>query len=214
MGHSFNDIELLERALTHRSASGINNERFEFLGDSILGFIIADELFNRFESADEGQLSRLRAGLVKRETLAEIARELKLGPSLNLGAGELRSGGQSRDSILSDTLEAIFAAVYLDADYQTIRNVICRLFSSRLELLSLDTQQKDPKTCLQEYLQANRYELPEYDVVATSGSQHEMVFEVSCQQKQLGGQVVASGTSRRKAEQAAAEAMLKEIGGE
>jgi len=214
VGHTFADKGLLERALTHRSASGINNERFEFLGDSILGFVIADELYRLFESADEGQLSRLRAGLVKRETLADIARELKLGPSLNLGAGELRSGGQTRDSILSDTLEAIFASIYLDAGYQAIRKVICQLFQSRLDAISLDTQQKDPKTRLQEYLQSKQYELPIYDVIATTGSQHEMTFEVSCQQKQIKRQVVATGTSRRKAEQAAAEVMLKEIGHE
>ncbi len=214
IGHPYTDEGLLERALTHRSASGINNERFEFLGDAILGFVIADELYRRFESADEGQLSRLRSGLVKRETLADIARELKLGPCLNLGTGELRSGGQTRDSILSDTLEAIFASIYLDAGYQGIRKVICRLFKSRLEAISLDTQQKDPKTRLQEYLQAKQYELPIYDVIATSGSQHEMIFEVCCQQKQMKRQVVASGTSRRKAEQAAADAMLKEIGNE
>ncbi|MCF6282991.1 MAG: ribonuclease III [Candidatus Polarisedimenticolaceae bacterium] len=212
IGHSFFDKGLLERALTHRSASGINNERFEFLGDSILGFVIADELYSRFELADEGQLSRLRAGLVKRETLAEVARELKLGPCLNLGTGELRSGGQTRDSILSDALEAIFAAIYLDAGYQAIRKVICQLFKRRLEAISLDTQQKDPKTRLQEYLQAKQYELPLYDVIATSGNQHEMIFEVSCQQKQIGRQVAAKGTSRRKAEQAAAEMMLKELG--
>lgn len=214
IGHPFCDLGLLEHALTHRSASAINNERFEFLGDSILGFVIADELYSRFESADEGQLSRLRAGLVKRETLAEIARELNLGPSLNLGAGELRSGGQTRDSILSDAVEAIFAAVYQDAGYQAIRNVISQLFASRLDAISLDMQQKDPKTRLQEYLQANRYELALYDVTATSGSQHEMIFEVSCQQKQLGQHVVAKGSSRRKAEQAAAEVMLREMGNE
>jgi len=214
VGHPFSDKGLLERALTHRSASGINNERFEFLGDSILGFVIADELYSRFELADEGQLSRLRAGLVKRETLADIARELDLGPCLNLGTGELRSGGQTRDSILSDTLEAIFASIYLDAGYQAIRKVICQLFQSRLDAISLDTQQKDPKTRLQEYLQSKQYELPIYDVIATTGSQHEMTFKVSCQQKQIKRQVVATGTSRRKAEQAAADVMLKEIGDE
>jgi ribonuclease-3 len=214
IGHPFADKGLLERALTHRSASSINNERFEFLGDSILGFVIADELYNRFESADEGQLSRLRAGLVKRETLADIARELDLGPCLNLGTGELRSGGQTRDSILSDAVEAIFASIYFDAGYQAIRKVICRLFKSRLEAISLDMQQKDPKTRLQEYLQAKQYDLPIYDVVATTGSQHEMMFNVSCQQKQMKREVVATGASRRKAEQAAAEMMIKEIGDE
>ena len=214
IGHLFSDLGLLERALTHRSASGINNERFEFLGDSILGFVIADELFARFEQADEGQLSRLRAGLVKRETLAEIARELKLGPSLNLGAGELRSGGQMRDSILADALEAIFAAIYQDAGYRTVRKVVVQLYAERLASLSLDTQQKDPKTLLQEYLQANRYDLPEYEIITTSGSQHEQLFEVSCRQKQLGKRVAASGGSRRKAEQAAALKMLKMIGDE
>ena len=214
IGYTFSDIGLLERALTHRSAGSINNERYEFLGDAILGFVVADELYRRFEQADEGQLSRLRALLVKRETLAQIARELELGPCLNLGAGELRSGGQTRDSILADALEAVFAAIYQDGGYPAAQAIISQLFTNRLDGLSLETHQKDPKTRLQEILQASRQELPEYGIVATSGSEHERTFKVSCELKQLSRKTVASGTSRRKAEQAAAQAMLKVLGHE
>ena len=214
IGYAFSDNGLLEQALTHRSAGSINNERFEFLGDAILDFVIAEELYRRFEQADEGQLSRLRATLVKRETLARIARELELGPCLNLGSGELRSGGQTRDSILADALEALFAAIYQDGGYSAAQATISQLFATRLDGLSLETHQKDPKTRLQEVLQATRQALPEYDIVATSGSEHERTFEVSCELKQLSRKTVARGGSRRKAEQAAAQAMLKALGHE
>ena len=174
LGHEFSDRTLIEQALTHRSVGGVNNERLEFLGDAILGFVIADELYHRFSSASEGQLSRLRSSLVKGETLADIARQFDLGDYLILGPGELRSGGQSRASILSDGLEAILAAIYLDSGYAATRRVILDVFTPRLENLDLKAQQKDPKTRLQELLQARKIPLPGYDVIETSGTPRQI----------------------------------------
>ena len=154
IGYDFSDKALIDKALTHRSAGGTNNERMEFLGDSILGFVVADELFNNLAHADEGDMSRLRSNLVRGATLAELAREIDLGDYLLLGPGELRSGGQSRDSILADALEAIFAAVYLDGGYVAARMVILDLYKNRLDDITTEKQLKDPKTRLQEYLQA------------------------------------------------------------
>ena len=156
LGYQFSEESLLKQALTHRSAANLNNERLEFLGDAILGFIVADELYRTFPDANEGQLSRLRARLVKKETLAAIARKLDLGNYLNLGAGELRTGGHARDSILADSLEALFAAVYLDSGYQSARDIVLNLYQKRIEELSPEAQGKDPKTRLQEYLQARK----------------------------------------------------------
>ena len=163
LAYEFEDIGLLERALTHRSLGARNNERLEFLGDAILGFEVADRLYHQVDDADEGQLSRMRAHLVKRETLARIARELKLGAILRLGAGELRSGGQTRDSILADAVEAIIAAVYLDGGIDEARNLVRRLLGDRLADPTPETRRKDPKTRLQEYLQSSGKPLPSYD---------------------------------------------------
>jgi len=208
IGYQFSDWRLAENALTHRSVGSTNNERLEFLGDAILGFVIADELYAHFKEADEGQLSRLRAELVKGESLAVLARELNLGVYLLLGTGELRSGGQSRNSILADTLEAIFAAIYIDGGYEASRQIILNLFQGKLKQLSLDNQQKDPKTRLQEYLQARKLKLPEYSVINVSGEQHEQTFQIKCAVADFSQMCTGTGGSRRKAEQSAADKML------
>ena len=209
IGYSFSDISLLETAMTHRSARMKNNERSEFLGDSILGFIIADHLFHQFPGADEGQLSRLRASLVKKETLASIGKSLSIGNYLKLGQGELRSGGHTRDSILADAVEAVIAAIYLDAGYQKARDFIFELFKEKLEEVTLEKGRKDPKTRLQEYLQSHSIELPVYEIVESSGPQHRQQFKVSCAIKQEKLVTIGSGSSRRKAEQDAASRMLE-----
>ncbi|MCU7904680.1 MAG: ribonuclease III [Candidatus Thiodiazotropha sp. (ex Epidulcina cf. delphinae)] len=208
LGYHFHAPRLIEQALTHRSAGGGNNERLEYLGDAILGFVIADALYQHFKQATEGQLSRLRAHLVKRDTLAGIAREFKLGDYLNLGQGELRSGGQSRDSILADSVEAILAAIYLDGGYPASREVILRIFTRHLRGLSLEGHQKDPKTQLQEYLQAKRIGLPGYEIMDVSGDPHDQVFSMFCEIPELEQRTIGRGTSRRKAEQDAASQML------
>ena len=209
--HQFGDRGLLETALTHRSAGNRNNERMEFLGDAILGFVIADRLYQSFPEADEGQLSRLRASLVKKDSLARIARELELGKYLKLGPGELRGGGQSRNSILADSLEALLAAVYLDGGYEAARAVILSLFETRIEQLSPADQLKDPKTGLQELLQGRGLNLPVYEISQISGEQHEQIFVVTCMLPELGLEATGQGGSRRKAEQAAAAQLLKTL---
>ncbi|MCG7873237.1 MAG: ribonuclease III [Candidatus Thiodiazotropha lotti] len=214
LGYTFNQQELIEQALTHRSAGGKNNERLEYLGDSILGFVIADALFNHFSKASEGQLSRLRSVLVKRDTLAQVAREFKLGDYLKLGQGELRSGGQSRDSILADSFEAVLAAVYLDGGYEATRSVILKIFTPRLIALSPENQQKDPKTQLQEYLQAKKVSLPSYTILDVSGDPHTQHFKVECVVEDLQKKSKGEGHSRRKAEQDAASQMLSDLNNE
>ncbi|MEJ2622353.1 MAG: ribonuclease III [Candidatus Thiodiazotropha sp.] len=209
--YTFNQPALIEQALTHRSAGGKNNERLEYLGDAILGFVIADALYHHFTEASEGQLSRLRSVLVKRETLAKLAREFALGDYLMLGQGELRSGGQSRDSILADSFEAILAAIYLDGGYQATRSVILRVFSSRLEALNPDSQQKDSKTQLQEFLQAKKVSLPSYTILGVSGDPHAQHFKVECAVLDLQKKSLGEGNSRRKAEQDAAGKMLSDL---
>lgn len=211
LGYQFGDESFLKRALTHRSAANLNNERLEFLGDAILGFIVADELYRAFPDAKEGQLSRLRARLVKKETLAAIARRLDLGMYLQLGAGELRTGGHSRDSILADSLEALFAAIYLDSGYQSARKIVLNLFRKRIEELSPETQGKDPKTRLQEYLQARKKSLPSYNIIEVIGEQHEQSFFVECRVDEMNLQSRGSGSSRRKAEQIAASNLLEQL---
>ena len=211
LGYTFTDLQLIEQALTHRSAGGRNNERLEYLGDAILGFVIADALYHHFPQASEGQLSRLRASLVKRDTLARIAREFSLGDYLNLGPGELRSGGHARASILADGVEAILAAIYLDGGYEPTRQVILKIFSPRLQALNLEDHQKDPKTRLQELLQARKLELPVYEVTDIQGDPHQQTFNVSCTVPGLHVQVEGSGSSRRKAEQAAATHLLSKL---
>jgi len=206
--YPFRDVALLTQALTHRSKGSTNNERLEFLGDSILGFVAADLLYVKFDNAPEGHLSRFRASLVKKETLAELAREFSLGDYLLLGSGELKSGGFRRDSILADTLEAIIGAIYLDNGLDGARNFVEKCLAPRLANLSTEKELKDPKTRLQELLQARHFLLPDYTVVNTSGDEHDQRFEVSCTVKGLDQAVIGIGSSRRKAEQAAAEQAL------
>jgi len=207
----FRQPELLEAAVTHRSAGSRNNERLEFLGDAVLGFVIAECLFEKFPEASEGQLSRLRASLVKRETLADVARGLELGDYLRLGSGELKSGGFRRDSILADALEAILGAILLDRGYEDCRACIHRLFRVKLGSLSSSDELKDPKTLLQELLQSRRLGLPVYEVTSVSGKAHRQHFVVECQVVDLDLSVTGEGNNRRGAEQAAARRMLSRV---
>ena len=211
LAYQFKDINLLSQALTHRSKGSTNNERLEFLGDAILGFIAADLLYSQFQQSPEGHLSRFRASLVKKETLAALAREFSLGDYLRLGSGELKSGGFRRDSILADAMEAIFGAMYLDGGLKNVRKLIERCLSSRLDKLSAESDMKDPKTRLQEYLQARRLELPDYTVTETLGDDHEQEFEVQCKVAGLSQPIKGVGSSRRKAEQAAARQALENL---
>lgn len=212
LGHQFSEPALLQQALTHRSAAALNNERLEFLGDAILGFRVAERLYQRHRDADEGSLSRMRAHLVKRETLAQIGRELNLGDWLQLGPGELRTGGHSRSSTLADAVEAIIAAVYLDGGMAPAGELIDRLLDSRLATVSPQRQGKDAKTLLQEWLQARRYTLPEYQVIDVTGEAHDQSFRVSCELPDLRLRSEGQGGSRRKAEQQAAQDMLRQLG--
>jgi ribonuclease-3 len=210
LGYRFNDATLLEQALTHRSAGSRNNERLEFLGDAILGGVIAGELYQRFPSAKEGRLSRLRASLVRRESLADIAQILQLGDYLQLGAGERKSGGHRRDSIMSDALEALLGALYLDGGYAPCCDCILDLFSDKLGALADATVLKDPKTRLQEFLQAQHKALPTYSVVEVSGQSHAQSFRIEC--SVAGAEPsTGEGSSRRQAEQVAAESMLAQL---
>lgn len=212
LGYTFRNDELLLLALTHRSFGGRNNERLEFLGDSILNMVIAEYLYQHFGAAREGQLSRLRARLVKGVTLAELAREFELGDYLRLGSGELKSGGYRRDSILADALESIIGAIYLDSDFATCRGQVLAWFSARLEALSIEDTQKDPKTRLQEFLQARQLQLPRYEVVSVEGEAHAQTFLVECVVPSLDASTSGQGGSRRVAEQQAAQAALKALG--
>jgi ribonuclease-3 len=205
--------DLLRQALTHRSAGAGNNERLEFLGDALLGFVIAQALWDRFPAADEGQLSRMRATLVKQDSLAGLARGLSLGDYLRLGAGELRTGGHARDSILADALEALLAAVYLDQGFEAARGLILGIFGAALDGLSSGAWGKDPKTRLQELLQSRRRPLPEYQVTDIAGTQHAQVFRVRCVLTDDGTVALGDGTSRRRAEQQAAETLLRLLEG-
>lgn len=209
LGYSFSDNSLLRNALTHRSVSSENNERLEFLGDSVLNFVIAAELFQNYSRAPEGDLSRLRASLVNKETLVKVAQKLDLGDFIFLGSGELKSGGFRRKSILADALEAIFGAVYLDAGFDVCKQLILRLYEPWLSA-GVDIERlKDPKTRLQEYLQSRRQVLPEYEVVEAFGKPHAQTFKVKCTVVGLDHEIYGIGSSRRKAEQQAAEAMLE-----
>ena len=207
--YTFNDHSLIELALTHRSCGGKNNERLEFLGDSIVNLVIAEALFVKFPEAKEGKLSRLRARMVKGVTLAELARDFALGDFLHLGSGEMKSGGHRRESILADTVEAIIGAIYLDSDMDTVKGKILQWYDSRLTALSLDDPLKDPKTQLQEFLQGKQAPLPKYDVLNIEGSAHEQLFKVSCKVQDLEKTIVGQGGSRRIAEQEAAAQALK-----
>ncbi len=211
LGLTFEQFQLFRMALTHRSVGAANNERLEFLGDSVLGFVIAEKLYEKFPAASEGQLSRLRASLVNQKSLASLARQLNLGDYLILGSGELKSGGYRRDSILSDAIEAIMGAIVKDQGVEVARTWILELFADKLSTLDLKKSQKDPKTRLQELIQSQKNELPEYDLLNTTGMAHEQEFTVSCKVMTLGEETRGQGSSRKKAEQAAAEAMLKRM---
>ncbi|GHE86199.1 ribonuclease III [Thalassotalea profundi] len=208
IGYQFSDKALLLQALTHRSAKGNHNERLEFLGDSILGFTIAQKLYEQFPKVNEGDLTRMRSSLVKGVTLAEVARSFELGNYLILGPGELKSGGHRRESILEDAVEAIIGAVYVDSDIETCRSLILEWFESRLAQIQPGQAQKDPKTRLQEYLQGRKIDLPLYEVIDTSGQSHNQEFTVRCTTEVLDKDVITKGSSRRKAEQSAAKQVL------
>jgi ribonuclease-3 len=211
LGYEPRDLALFRAALTHRSASGPNNERLEFLGDAVLNLVIAQHLYAAFPQAAEGDLSRLRAKLVSREPLAEVALTLGLGETLQLGSGELKSGGFRRQSILADALEAVCGALYLDGGLPAVEPVIARLFAPRIAALPEPEALKDAKTRLQEYLQSRNLALPLYAVLNIEGEDHAQTFEVSCAVPDLGRRVQGRGSSRRRAEQEAAERMLTQI---
>ncbi|PVY29657.1 RNAse III [Paraburkholderia silvatlantica] len=211
MRYEFRNAELLRQALTHRSHSATHNERLEFLGDSVLNCAVAALLFQRFGKLDEGDLSRVRANLVKQQSLYEIAQALNIADGLRLGEGELRSGGFRRPSILADALEAIFGAIFLDGGFDAAQTVIKRLYVPILDHIDPRTLGKDSKTLLQEYLQGHKIALPTYTVVATHGAAHNQQFEVECTVPKLDVKVSGSGASRRAAEQAAAKKALDEV---
>lgn len=211
LDYRFSNRSLLELALTHRSAGNSNNERLEFLGDSIVNHVIAESLYHRFPDTREGDMSRMRAALVKGDTLAKVARELEFGECLKLGAGERKSGGHRRSSILADALEAVAGAILLDSDYDTCKACLLRWFESRLEGLGQGAGEKDPKTRLQEFLQGRGNPLPTYELVSVEGEDHQQQFEVTCQLRKPALSVQGSGSSRRKAEQAAAAAALERL---
>jgi ribonuclease-3 len=211
LGYTFHDEQLVTLALTHRSKGGTNNERLEFLGDSILNFVIAEDLYQRFGLAREGKLSRLRARMVKGKTLADLAREFGLGDFLILGSGELKSGGHRRESILADTVEALIGAIYLDAGLDAARGCILTWYKTRLDELSLEDPIKDPKTRLQEHQQGQHLPLPKYSVLALTGPTNEQIFKVEVRIQDAEPQV-AEGASRRAAEQAAAMQLLTQLG--
>jgi ribonuclease-3 len=207
-GHSFGNPELLRQALRHRSAGAPHNERMEFLGDALLNLIVAEALHARWPKADEGALTRARAALVRESSLAEIARHLELGESLELGPGELKTGGHRRDSILADALEALVAAIHLDSGFESCRAVVLSWYEPAMAALVVGKVEKDPKTRLQEWLQARQLERPEYLLVDTRGDDHERVFVVRCRLADPTASAEGEGSSMRAAEQAAAAAVL------
>jgi len=212
LNYRFFDQELVLRALTHRSANKQNNERLEFLGDSLLGFIVAEALFEIYPDAKEGELSRMRSSLVNKEVLAEFARELELGDCLQLGQGESSSGGKHRDSILADALEAIIAAIYLDGGIEACKHFVRAWSEAKLNSRVSDQQQKDNKTRLQELMQAQGLPLPKYEVVKVAGEAHQQIFQLSCQVVSLPDAQLGSGRSKRIAEQKAAQKVLDQLG--
>lgn len=209
--HQFTDSNLLTRALTHRSFSADHNERLEFLGDSVLGVVVADMLYRRLQSLPEGDLSRVRANLVKQDTLHQLSVSLGLPEVIRLGEGEMRSGGQKRPSILADVLEAVIGAVYLDAGFAAAQALVQRLYQAVEINPAMDAIGKDPKTELQEWLQARRMKVPGYKVVATLGAAHKQTFDVECEILELNLCERGIGGSRRAGEQAAAAAMLQTL---
>ena len=204
LGHEFRRPELLAQALTHRSFGATHNERLEFIGDAVLNCAIAAALYERFPRMNEGDLSRLRANLVNRDTLAGLASEQSLGAVIRLGEGEVKSGGALRPSILADALEAVIGAVFLDAGFDAARDAIARVYSALIARIDADVPGKDPKTRLQEWLQARRIAVPDYGVVSVAGEAHAQTFTVECRIAALGIATRGDGSSRRAAEQAAA----------
>ena len=211
LDYEFKNPGYLTTAITHRSASKKNNERLEFLGDSVLSLSITEYLYNHLENAQEGELSRLRSSLVKGDKLAELAQGLGLGDYLILGSGELKSGGFRRASILADALEAIFGAIFLDSDFQRCKQVILNLYKDELNSLPEASEIKDHKTKLQEHLQAKHLPLPAYNVVDVTGEPHLQKFTVECMVDGVESVFVGIGTSRRKAEQDAASKVLEQL---
>lgn len=212
--YQFIDHALLEQALTHRSVSkSINNERLEFLGDSVLSLVITEYLYRKFPDISEGKLSRLRASLVNQKSLADISRGIALGDYIKLGSGELKSGGYRRDSILSDTLEAMIGAIYIDGGFEQACKSVLVLYRNLLNNIpdKIDQSLKDAKTQLQEILQSRQVQLPEYEVVQTVGKDHNQLFTVSCKIDVLGLEATGKGSSRKKAEQEAAGLVLKRL---
>ncbi len=209
LGYAFRQTSLLQQAVTHRSFSADHNERLEFLGDSVLNLSVANLLYAQLSRLPEGDLSRVRANLVKQDTLHQLAKTLDLSSVMRLGEGEMRSGGQNRPSILADALEAIIGAVYLDGGYPDAQALVERLFVQVDIKPDMQAVGKDPKTELQEWLQGRKFALPKYTVVGTSGAAHRQQFEVSCEVTELRQTQQGSGASRRAAEQAAAAAMLQ-----
>lgn len=211
LGYQFQQPKNLTLALTHRSAARSHNERLEFLGDAVLGMVVAKELYQRFPQQPEGHLTRMRSSLVKGETLAEIGKEMGLGELLKLGPGEMKSGGHRRASILADAVEAILGAIYLEAGLDVCETLILKLLASRIELLDPNAHPKDHKTRLQEYLQAKGLPLPSYEVLSIQGEPHAQTFHVSCNVAPLSTPISGSGPSRRRAEQQAAQTTLEKL---
>ncbi len=211
IGHDFSNKALLTQALTHRSFGSINNERLEFLGDGVLNFIVASQLYLKFPKLDEGDLSRLRAHLVKEPTLGEIALTLNIGDALKLGEGELKSGGWRRPSVLADALEAMIGAVFLDAGFAAAEGVVIKLFTPLIEKIDPKAIGKDPKSLLQEYLQSKKIDVPTYEVLAIEGEAHCQTFRVECRVAKFNIVTQGEGSSRRAAEQQAAELANQEI---
>lgn len=210
-GHVFSTPSLLAQALTHRSAGAPHNERLEFLGDAVLGLIVAEALYARWPKADEGSLTRARAELVRESALAAVARRLELGEQLVLGPGEMKSGGHRRDSILSDALEAVIGAIYLDAGYEACRRVVLPWFEEAVSAVPASKVGKDAKTRLQEWLQARGLPLPEYVLLEARGDEHDRMFDVACRLAQPPLQATGDGSSRRQAEQRAARSILEQL---
>lgn len=208
LGYQFNNPELLKLALTHRSCEEANNERLEFLGDSIVNFVVAEMLYRQFPNAQEGNLSRWRATLINRDTLGDMARSFEMGRFLRLGPGELKSGGHDRQSILSCAMEAIIGAIYLDGGFQAVQACIMKWYEPALEAISYTNNGKDPKTQLQELLQSRHLSLPVYTVTSVEGEAHQQSFVVECFVEDIKAKAEGKGTSRRRAEQDSAQNML------
>ena len=211
ISYQFNNIDLLKQALTHRSVSKNNNERLEFLGDSILGCVISRELYQRFPLIDEGQLSRLRSSLVKGQTLAKLAKTINLSETLVLGQGELKSGGFRRESIQADAFEAILGAIFLDSDYLTVSSVVLKLYDDLLNDVSPEDSLKDFKTQLQELLQKKGHSLPQYELIKTKGQDHDAIFYVRCIVSEYDLEVERDAKSIKRAEQACAESLIERL---